>query len=423
MPDRIRVLHVDDDPDFADLAATFLERDRDRFDVETAHSAREGLDLVAEGEFDCVVSDYDMPDLNGIEFLEAVRAAHPDLPFVLFTGKGSEEIASDAITAGVSDYLQKGTGTEQYDLLAARIDNAVGQYRAERELERLTDLFESAQRIADVGAWEWYPGDETGYYSEGVYEIYGVDARPGKEPMADIDRFYHPEDRETIREAFTRAVEAGEPYDVEVRIESADGERKWVRTLGDPELVDGECVRVHGTIQDVTERKRRERALARRRDQAETLHEVTRDLFRAESERRIAELAVEALEEILEFRLGMVRLYDPDEEGLVPVAYSDATETVFESRPTFTADSDSLSWRAFESGEPATYNDVTAVETAVDSTTPLRSLMILPLGPYGTLNAGSTRSGEFTESDLLLTKTLARNVEAAIDRVRNARSS
>ena len=139
----IRVLHVDDDPDLAEVAATFLERQDDRFAVEIAASAREGRDRLDAGEFDCVISDYDMPGRNGIEFLEAVREEYPDLPFVLYTGKGSEEVASDAISAGVTDYLQKERGTSQYEVLANRVRNAVEQYRATQraaELDRIRTL-------------------------------------------------------------------------------------------------------------------------------------------------------------------------------------------------------------------------------------------------------------------------------------------
>lgn len=105
----IRILHVDDEPDFAEMTATFLEREDDRFDVEIATSPNEGLNHLKLESFDCIVSDYNMPTRDGIEFLKDVRDDHPDLPFILYTGKGSEEIASDAISAGVTDYLQKGT--------------------------------------------------------------------------------------------------------------------------------------------------------------------------------------------------------------------------------------------------------------------------------------------------------------------------
>ncbi|MFB6219088.1 MAG: response regulator, partial [Halobacteriaceae archaeon] len=104
---RVAVLHVDDDAAFADLVATYLERVDDAITVETCTDATEAPDRIAAGEFDCVVSDYDMPGMDGLELLDAVSADHPDLPFVLFTGKGSEEIASEAISAGVTDYLQK----------------------------------------------------------------------------------------------------------------------------------------------------------------------------------------------------------------------------------------------------------------------------------------------------------------------------
>ncbi|MFB6130408.1 MAG: response regulator [Salinigranum sp.] len=101
----IRVLHVEDDPEFADLTATFLERENGQLGVATAASASEGLARIRSDDVDCVVSDYDMPGRNGIEFLESVREVRPGLPFILFTGKGSEEVASEAISAGVTDYL------------------------------------------------------------------------------------------------------------------------------------------------------------------------------------------------------------------------------------------------------------------------------------------------------------------------------
>ncbi|WP_418284962.1 PAS domain S-box protein [Halorubrum sp. DTA46] len=136
MTDQIRVLHVDDDPDLADLAASFLEREDDRIAVETATDATAGLSALDDREIDCVVSDHDMPGRNGIEFLRLVRERNPDLPFILYTGKGSEAVASDAISAGVTDYLQKGGGTEQYEILANRIADAVEKRRFEREAER-----------------------------------------------------------------------------------------------------------------------------------------------------------------------------------------------------------------------------------------------------------------------------------------------
>ncbi|MFQ3475668.1 response regulator [Halonotius sp. F2-221B] len=133
----IDILHVDDEPEFLEVAADILEGEREEFTVETAVGVSEGLDRLAADDFDCVVSDYEMSGETGIGFLRTIRERNPDLPFILFTGKGSEEIASDAISAGATDYLQKQIGSDQYTVLANRIENAVEQYRAK---QRATDL-------------------------------------------------------------------------------------------------------------------------------------------------------------------------------------------------------------------------------------------------------------------------------------------
>jgi len=139
----IHVLHVDDERDFAELVAAYLERENDDFVVHTATSVDAACDALAERDVDCVVSDYEMPECDGVEFLATVRDEYPDLPFVLYTGKGSEEVASEAISAGVTGYLQKEAGTSQYALLANRVRNAVRSRRARRERERSVRRFEA----------------------------------------------------------------------------------------------------------------------------------------------------------------------------------------------------------------------------------------------------------------------------------------
>jgi len=145
-PSELRILHVEDDPSFGDLVATFLERDNEAFRVVTETDPVAAVDELLEESrtFDCVVCDYDMPKLDGLEVLARVRETYPELPFVLFTGKGNEEIASDAISAGVTDYLQKDRGTDQYNVLANRIENSVDRHRAERQVNRAFSAMESA---------------------------------------------------------------------------------------------------------------------------------------------------------------------------------------------------------------------------------------------------------------------------------------
>ncbi len=149
-----RVLVVDDEPGAARLAATYLERLLDGVDVVTATGGDEALARFEGASVDCVVSDYDMPGRNGLELLRDVRSTDCDVPFVLFTGKGSEEIASEAISAGVTDYLQKGTGPDQYEMLANRVANALQRRRAETALgeinRKVTAIHELATELSNV---------------------------------------------------------------------------------------------------------------------------------------------------------------------------------------------------------------------------------------------------------------------------------
>ena len=147
--DGVSLLCVDDDADLVELTAVQLRRAGEQFEVTTETDPRGALETVSNTSIDCVISDYDMPEMDGLEFLEAVREGHPDLPFILFTGKGSEEVASEAIARGVTDYLQKGTGDNQYDLLANRVRNAVEQYRAAERaasLDRIRSILRDVNR-------------------------------------------------------------------------------------------------------------------------------------------------------------------------------------------------------------------------------------------------------------------------------------
>ena len=260
----IRVLHVDDDAEFAELTASFLEREHDRLSVETATGAAAGTQRLADpdAKIDCVVSDYDMPGTNGIEFLETVRQQHPELPFVLFTGKGSEEIASDAISAGVTDYLQKETGHSQYAVLANRITNAVEQYRSKRRAEasqeRLSLLFEQSP----LGIVEWNGCFEFARVNGAAEEILGY---AESELIGESwERIVPDAEREPVSAVVEGLLEAsGGQFSLNENVRK-DGERivcEWYNRVVTDD--DGEAVAVYSQFRDVTERERRKDELRR----------------------------------------------------------------------------------------------------------------------------------------------------------------
>ena len=122
----VSVLVVDDEPGMAELVSLQLESLRGDLSATWATSPLRGLDALHERDVDVVVSDYAMPEMNGIEFLKTVRRQYPDQPFVLFTGKGSESVAAEAIGEGVTDYVTKSIAADSYQHLLRRVERAAG---------------------------------------------------------------------------------------------------------------------------------------------------------------------------------------------------------------------------------------------------------------------------------------------------------
>ena len=135
MTDRIHVLHIDGDSEFAALVSTALERADDGLDVQTATSADEAFDRLESEEFDCILSEYDLPEQTGSSVLETVREERPGIPFILYNGAGSEAATGGAVSAGATEFLRTEPDGEQYELLANRIRTAVDRYRAARQAE------------------------------------------------------------------------------------------------------------------------------------------------------------------------------------------------------------------------------------------------------------------------------------------------
>lgn len=139
----IRILHVDDDASLRQTVAAFLQDSNDQISIFETKSPDAALAELEARDYSCVISDFDMPDYDGLTFLKCVRERDEELPFILFTGKGSEEVASEAISNGVTDYLQKQPGVEQFELLSNRVLNAIEQYDTQQEIEETRRLYRS----------------------------------------------------------------------------------------------------------------------------------------------------------------------------------------------------------------------------------------------------------------------------------------
>lgn len=266
----IAVLQVDDDSAFAEMAADFLERENERFTVDVATSGSEAFDTLADKEIDCIVSDYQMPGWNGVEFLETTRKKHPDLPFILFTGKGSEDVASQAISAGATDYVQKQQGTSQYEVLANRIENNVARHRAEQDVvsteHRYRRLIEETSDVIIIVD----PDGTFQYLSPSAED--GIGYAPHELVGENGFEYIHPEDRDEAMTQFFAMVENQELRPtLEFRFEQKDGSTVWLEVEGRNLLEEPTIEGLVVYARNITDRKEREQRLERYRTLVESV--------------------------------------------------------------------------------------------------------------------------------------------------------
>lgn len=262
-----RILHVDDEPDFGELVKAFLEREDEAFEVITEACVEDGLNRLGENRIDCVVSDYEMPEADGLAFLKTVQESHPETPFILFTGKGSEEIASTAISRGVTDYLQKAGGREQYEVLANRIRNSVGRHRTECELQQNREFLSRVLKLNPAAIIVLDDNGEIVRANECAERILGLtESELTNRTFNDPEWEIVDEDGNIVSDdalPFNRVRETGEPvYDVEHGVRRSDGDVIWLSINAAP-LWDnhGEIEHVVAVLSDTTEQKRQTQTL------------------------------------------------------------------------------------------------------------------------------------------------------------------
>ncbi|AZH24238.1 receiver/sensor box histidine kinase [Haloplanus aerogenes] len=401
----IDVLYVDDDDAFAADAAEQLERVDNGLSIQRVTTAADALDRLDRASVDCVLSAHRLPDIDGIEFARTVRDAHGDLPFLLYT-EAFDAVASDALAAGITDCVRKGTGTTQYELLAHRIRDAVTKRRVERTLR--TERSQYHQLFEDAPV---------------MYVVFrSVDDEPIIEDCNDrfLDRLGYDRDELLGRsvwelyadESMDRAVEGfdsgreGTFGQQERTLVAADGEHIETLFRASPRIDEhGTVIGTIGLYVDITERKHRERTLER-------LHETTRDLLRAESRTEVAEVITAAVRDVLGYQTNLVRLVDEEGTELHPVAITSSAERMLGERPVY-AVGEGTAGRAFAEGETNIYADVQEVDDGYDRQD-ARASMFVPIGDHGVLSIGDTDVGAFDRSDRHLAEVFAANAATAL---------
>jgi len=263
MEGRINVLYVDDEPGLLEIARLFLEEAGD-FQISTVTSAINALDSSSLGAYDLILSDYLMPHMDGIVFLKEVRKRYGDIPFILFTGRGREEVVIEAINNGVDFYLQKGGDpAAQFAELAHKMRQAVARRRAEHARTKAeVDLRESEEKYRSLvdlvpDAVLVHREGTVVYVNPECVRLVGAksaDDLIGMNMMPNI----HPDDRPKALEHLRLMRENGVTIPlVEERLLRLDGRPFTVEVTGRPVIYQG-LPSVIVVFRDITDRKKKE---------------------------------------------------------------------------------------------------------------------------------------------------------------------
>ncbi len=188
---------------------------------------------------------------------------------------GPREVARQTAD-GPRDFLLRATGETDSFNYAIYTDITERKER-ERELQRSRDLLRHAERLSDVGGWELDVETDELRWTEGTYAIYDLPSDSHDPTVEAAFELYHPEDRTTIERAVERCRDTGDPYEVECRLLTAEDRVRWITSNGEAVTEDGTIVALRGAIQDITERKERERTLREERQWRTALFEGSRD--------------------------------------------------------------------------------------------------------------------------------------------------
>jgi PAS domain S-box-containing protein len=259
-----RILYVDDDPELLEITKLYLERSQE-FTIDTSTSAAAVLDAENFLKYDAIIADYQMPGMDGIAFLKEVRSRFGDIPFILFTGRGREEVVIEAINNGADFYLQKGGDPKaQFAELAHKIRQVVERRQTNAALKASEERLYLALESADLGMWDLNTVTNEMTHNRRWTEMLGYSREDMDKPAIWWGQHTHPDDLPGIQKN-VEAHYAGKSqfFDPIYRMKHKDGSWRWVYSQGKVTARDseGRPLRMIGINQDITEMRHMQEAL------------------------------------------------------------------------------------------------------------------------------------------------------------------
>jgi two-component system, cell cycle sensor histidine kinase and response regulator CckA len=302
MKEYLRILHLEDDPDYCELVKEMLEKDGWRVELSIVGGCSEFTTALEMGQFDIILADYSLPTYTGIDALHAVRQLCPDTPFLLVSGTIGEQAAIGSLKSGATDYVLKLWPERVVPAVRRAVQEArerSQRKRAESALQESENAFRVMFEAASIGMAQIEV--KTRQWLRVNQKLCAITGYPAEELLRmRIPDITHPEDRERDWEFFQRACEGETPSGgLEKRYVRKDGTVTWVNV--NLTLVFDLARRqqqILAVIVDITERKLAQEALRKSEERFRTLFELAPDgIYLCDFEGRLVDCN-RALEEL-----------------------------------------------------------------------------------------------------------------------------
>lgn len=256
------ILLVDDDKDLLMVTMEYLKQEDPSFEFVLAISAYEALAKMAETKFVAIVSDYQMPGMDGLELLKRIRDEYNDIPFIMFTGRGREEVAVRALNLGADYYLTKGIEpTSLYGELAHIISRVIEHRQTEHALRESEQKYRELVEKLHEGVLVENAAEVITFVNPRTSELLGYSI---DELIGQLTSFIIPEkESEKIREE-TAKRSLGISSTYEATLQAKD--RNLIHVIISPTPLFSDTGTFRGVLSvftDITERKKVEELLER----------------------------------------------------------------------------------------------------------------------------------------------------------------
>lgn len=408
------ILVIDDNAGDRLLVERELRREFSGLQVEAIGDAGNFEQALAAGQFDLVITDYQLRWSTGIKILQRVKNRYPNCPVIMFTNTGTQEIAVEAMKQGLDDYLIK--SPKHYVRLSTAVRLAL-QRKEERRQLALTEMrLQSLLNQLEVGVFRVVPNEQLIEANRAFLHLLGVESLEALNPQ-------------DFRELFSDVpgLEPNHRQERQLKLCNALGQDIWLNISETLNIINGQRV-IDGIAEDITEIKRTEALLKHYARRLEILQELDRSILRANSTRDIAQTALNAEYELLPVQLLDVTLFDLEQQQATVLAVRSNGEDVSYGLRV----DEMVSLPEWGDIGILQQNQIIAVEDLNKSSKTsvlqrlfeqgIRAWMSVPIIAQGrligALSVGATEANTFTEEDRVIVGELANQLAIAMEQSR-----